>query len=59
MSHVAERLRDQPIAVDMPASRDALLRVLVGPFADHARAAAALRGLKARGFRPFIAVQHD
>ncbi|MGH7393208.1 MAG: SPOR domain-containing protein, partial [Candidatus Rokuibacteriota bacterium] len=53
-SRVAERLRDQPIAFDVSAPREALLRVLVGPFADHARAATALRGLKARGFQPFI-----
>ena len=40
----------------MTESRNPLLRVLVGPFRDHARAAAALRALKARGFQAFIAV---
>jgi phospholipid transport system substrate-binding protein len=54
-SHMMARLRDQPIVIDMAAAQEPLLRVLVGPFRDHARAAAALRGLKAKGFQPFIA----
>jgi phospholipid transport system substrate-binding protein len=36
-----------------------LTRVRVGPFSDRAEAAAKLRELQARGYRPFIAEAHD
>gem|GEM_PF-1199834 len=56
-SRLALRLGDQPITLDVSAAREPLLRVLVGPFRDRARAATAVRALQARGFRPFIAVE--
>jgi cell division septation protein DedD len=55
-TQLTARLHDQPVAIDMTEGREPLLRVLVGPFPDHASAAAAMRGLKAKGYQGFIAV---
>jgi cell division septation protein DedD len=57
-SRLVERLRAHSVIVATGGDRAApLARVRVGPFADRAAAASALKELAARGYRAFIAVE--
>lgn len=66
-TRLASRLREEKLAgssrravtVTTGPAGATLARVRIGPFADRAGAAAKVRELSARGYRPFIAEDHE